>query len=205
MSRSSGIAYLLGVCALLAACGGRTKLLNPELFDGADDDDTPPLGSGKAGASSQGGLGTTGGSSGATGGKGSVPTGGATGTPQAGAPSEGGAGGSDQPPLSDHDYYVDPKLGSDDNPGTEDAPFKTIEHAAEVAIGGDTIWLAEGGYNWMTEPAFRADRIIYIADGVALRGRSQTPGYVDLMDQAEVSGRVVGGLEEFAQQPIRIS
>jgi len=44
-------------------------------------------------------------------------------------------------------YYVDPSLvGSDDQPGTFDEPFRTIHRAAEVVKPGDTVYLRHGYY-----------------------------------------------------------
>ncbi len=43
------------------------------------------------------------------------------------------------------DYYVSTK-GDDLNPGTLNAPFKTIQKAADVAIAGDTVYVRGGTY-----------------------------------------------------------
>ncbi|HYP99254.1 MAG TPA: DUF1565 domain-containing protein [Polyangiaceae bacterium] len=53
------------------------------------------------------------------------------------------------------DWYVDSLHGSDGNPGTFVAPFKTLERAAGVADGGDTVWLFNGTYDETTEPRFK--------------------------------------------------
>jgi hypothetical protein len=42
-------------------------------------------------------------------------------------------------------YFVDPN-GSDDEPGTAERPWSTINHAAEVAIAGDTVVIRGGRY-----------------------------------------------------------
>jgi len=42
-------------------------------------------------------------------------------------------------------YYVSPG-GDDGAPGTEDRPWATVQHAAETAVAGDTVVLAEGAY-----------------------------------------------------------
>lgn len=47
---------------------------------------------------------------------------------------------------SGHVYYVS-KNGNDNNPGTTDRPFKTIQKAANVAIAGDTVYVRQGTYN----------------------------------------------------------
>ncbi|NQU74692.1 MAG: DUF1565 domain-containing protein [Planctomycetes bacterium] len=51
-------------------------------------------------------------------------------------------------PLSAMEYYVDQKapLASDDNPGTDSQPFKTISAAAGIAQAGDTVWIKAGTY-----------------------------------------------------------
>lgn len=49
-------------------------------------------------------------------------------------------------------YYVDQghPQASDDNPGTEDLPWETIQHAADVAQPGDTIIVFPGSYGRVT-------------------------------------------------------
>jgi hypothetical protein len=47
--------------------------------------------------------------------------------------------------TSDCTRYVDP-TGSDENPGTQDQPWLTFHHAAEMAIAGDTVCLSAGIY-----------------------------------------------------------
>ena len=43
-------------------------------------------------------------------------------------------------------YYVS-NQGSDENPGTINSPFKTIQKAAYVVVGGDIINILEGSYH----------------------------------------------------------
>jgi hypothetical protein len=43
-------------------------------------------------------------------------------------------------------YYV-ATTGSDNSPGTQAQPWKTIQHAASVAVAGDTVLVAGGVYN----------------------------------------------------------
>jgi hypothetical protein len=45
-------------------------------------------------------------------------------------------------------YIVDQSapVAADDNPGTEDKPWKTVQHAADVAGPGDTVCVMEGNY-----------------------------------------------------------
>ena len=49
-------------------------------------------------------------------------------------------------------YYVAPN-GSDTNPGTEAAPFATLQHAAGVAVAGDTVLARQGVYNALVSPS----------------------------------------------------
>lgn len=42
-------------------------------------------------------------------------------------------------------YYV-AKNGRDTNPGTSDSPWLTIQHAAETAVAGDTVYIRAGTY-----------------------------------------------------------
>jgi parallel beta-helix repeat protein len=42
-------------------------------------------------------------------------------------------------------YYVSP-TGNDANPGTSAAPFRTINHAAQVAVAGDVVTIGAGEY-----------------------------------------------------------
>ncbi len=51
-------------------------------------------------------------------------------------------------------YYVDPVNGDDSNSGSEGLPFKTITHAVDVAISGETINLASGTYSEATGEIF---------------------------------------------------
>ncbi len=46
-------------------------------------------------------------------------------------------------------YVVDRNApgASDDNPGTEEKPFATVQKAAEVAKAGDTVYVMEGEYD----------------------------------------------------------
>ena len=53
-------------------------------------------------------------------------------------------------------YYVSPS-GNDSNPGTIDQPFKTIQHAADVAVAGETVLIRDGVYNEHVEPANSGD------------------------------------------------
>ena len=45
------------------------------------------------------------------------------------------------------DYYVDVAKGDDINPGTQEAPFKTIQHAVDLLASGETVYIKGGTYN----------------------------------------------------------
>ncbi len=49
-------------------------------------------------------------------------------------------------------YYVSP-TGSDNNPGTLEQPFKTIQKAAGLMVAGDTCFIREGQYRETVTPA----------------------------------------------------
>src|SRR5262249_977273 len=59
------------------------------------------------------------------------------------APSSQGAGTT---------YYVS-ATGTDSNPGTESAPFKTIQKAADIVNPGDTVIVNDGPYTGITSNA----------------------------------------------------
>ena len=64
-------------------------------------------------------------------------------------------------------YYVDKNhpQASDENPGTEDLPWKTINHAAEVLQAGDTVLVKEGRYNVGASPAWSVPAINPVNSG----------------------------------------
>ncbi|HYF40225.1 MAG TPA: DUF1565 domain-containing protein, partial [Gemmatimonadales bacterium] len=47
--------------------------------------------------------------------------------------------------VAQHAFYVDPR-GSDSNPGTRQAPFRTLQRAADAAGAGDTVIAKAGIY-----------------------------------------------------------
>lgn len=103
-----------------------------------------PSGGGAAGSDSGGAGGTSeGGAAGsASGARGGSPEGGA-----AGSDSGGAAGQIDCPPpwTGTGPYFVSPE-GRDDGPGTAEAPFRTIQRAADVVAAGDVVTVAGGLY-----------------------------------------------------------
>jgi len=65
------------------------------------------------------------------------------------------------------------KTGYDDASGTREAPFATLEHAASVAVSGETIAFLDGDYDASVAPSR-----ITIADGVDIA--AEDPGNVTL-------------------------
>lgn len=49
-------------------------------------------------------------------------------------------------------YYVDGSAGADENPGTQDKPFKTIQRAADVLQPGERVVVAAGVYREWVRP-----------------------------------------------------
>ncbi|WP_205865020.1 DUF1565 domain-containing protein [Planctomonas sp. JC2975] len=54
-------------------------------------------------------------------------------------------------PASSHAFYISPN-GSDSNPGTKDAPFKTLLKAQDAASAGDIVYIRGGLYNDFVVP-----------------------------------------------------
>lgn len=80
-------------------------------------------------------------------------------------------------------YYVAPN-GNDSNPGTLEAPFLTINHAAQLALPGDTVRVREGIYREWVNPAegglTPASRITYEAmpgEHVVIKGSEIVTGW----------------------------
>jgi hypothetical protein len=180
MAPLGSFVYAALAMSVLIGCGGRSPLFNGELEPAA-------AVAGAAGVTNPGGGGNSDNGGGTTG----QPTPGGAGSPVAGAPAAGGAS-IDPDPDPEPDapsslaYYIDPANGDDANPGTDLLPFKTIEHAASLATDGDTIWFEDGSYGWQTEPAFRDDVTIRIADGVELR--AVTAGAATLFSKVDNFG-----------------
>ena len=75
------------------------------------------------------------------------------------------------------DFHVAPN-GNDANPGTQTAPFRTLQHAANLAHPGDVITVHEGVYRERISPPRGGEsdtkRIVYQAppgEKVESRGR----------------------------------
>lgn len=85
--------------------------------------------------------------------------------------------------ISAKEYHVMP-TGSDAAPGTPEAPFKTINHAAQVALPGDTVTVHNGVYREWVDPLNGGEsdwkRILYrVADGekAELKGSEPVTGW----------------------------
>ncbi len=86
--------------------------------------------------------------------------------------------------LNAADYFVSQKSGSDKNPGTREAPFKTIQAAADIARPGDVVTVFEGVYREMVNPKFGGEsntrRIVYRAaegEKVQIKGSEVVSGW----------------------------
>mgnify|MGYP001098357366 CR=1 FL=1 len=81
--------------------------------------------------------------------------------------------------------YVDPLRGSDENPGTEQRPYRTLAHAVKQLTPGETLYLRGGTYyeHVTVSAQGTADQPITIAG---------YPGELAIID---------GGLREFFEQP----
>jgi len=85
-------------------------------------------------------------------------------------------------------FHVSPK-GSDDNPGTAEAPFCSIQHASDVAQPGDTITVHEGVYRERINPPRGGDseetRITYQAapgEQVSIKGSERIQNWQHLQE-----------------------
>ncbi len=106
------------------------------------------------------------------------------------------------------DYFV-AKYGSDVNPGTEDAPFLTINKAASVAYAGDTVTVREGVYReWVdpSHPGTESAPIVYQAaegEQVVITGFEEFGTWnrgVDGIWTAKVSNSVFGSRHPYQER-----
>ena len=86
-------------------------------------------------------------------------------------------------PITAKEYHVS-KSGNDKNPGTNEAPFLTIQAAADIAHAGDVITVHEGIYREWVNPQFGglndSIRIIYRAapgETVEIKGSEVITGW----------------------------
>jgi hypothetical protein len=100
--------------------------------------------------------------------------------------------------------------GSDQADGSESAPFRTINHAAQLAQPGDTVLVHEGEYREWVAPArgglSNTRRITYAAaagEHVVVKGSERITGWQPLSDgvwQADVPNELFGSFNPFAQE-----
>ncbi len=105
-------------------------------------------------------------------------------------------------------YYVSP-MGNDRAPGTLDAPFRTIGHAASIAQPGDTVRVREGVYREWVSPALGGlndgQRITYEAmpgEHPVIKGSEIIKGWTRLEDtvwQVTLENTLFGDWNPFAQ------
>lgn len=88
-------------------------------------------------------------------------------------------------PLSKGPAFFVSSTGNDKNPGTKDAPFKTIGHAVKQLKAGDTLYLRGGRY-------FENVRI-------SLAGKKNSP--ITIRSYPGEQASIDGGLSEFQEQP----
>jgi alpha-L-arabinofuranosidase len=86
------------------------------------------------------------------------------------------------------EFYVSP-AGNDQNPGTPAAPFRTIQHAADLAQPGDVITVRAGVYRERVSPPRGGEsdmkRIVYQAapgEKVAIKGSEVVKNWVKVQD-----------------------
>lgn len=159
------LVVVLGLCIL--GCGG-----------GDEKESGPVQASGGKGGAGTGGTGTGGTGSGGAGGEaGSATTGGWGVESCESAPSSLPSGPT---------FYVDPE-GDDENPGSESAPWRTIEKANQTLVAGDTVIVRSGTYAEVIRPgssgSSASERITYLAElgGAAIiTGGSDTDAIVEL-------------------------
>lgn len=93
-------------------------------------------------------------------------------------------------------YHVDQNhpQASDENPGTEQLPFRTVNKAAQVVRAGERVWIHSGVYREMVEPRYSGegpDRMI--AYEAAPGERAVLKGSRVLESKWERSARLIGG------------
>src|ERR1700690_2924753 len=79
-------------------------------------------------------------------------------------------------------YYVSTESGSDNNPGSQNQPWKTIQKAANSLTAGDTVIVQPGTYSErvkVTQSGASAAPITYQADGhVIMNGFTIKANYI---------------------------
>jgi hypothetical protein len=81
-----------------------------------------------------------------------------------------------QSPATTNNLYV-ATTGSDSNPGTASAPFRTIARAAQVALPDTTVWVAPGSYagGFRTSASGSAGKSIYYVSSTRWGARILPP------------------------------
>lgn len=107
------------------------------------------------------------------------------------------------------EYHVS-KTGSDQNQGTLQAPFLTINKAASLAVAGDTVTVHEGVYREWVKPKFKGlsdkRRITYQAaegEKVVIKGSEQLQDWEKVSDNvwnAMLPNTFFGDYNPFAQE-----
>ena len=154
-SRLPGVIFML-----LAACGSGETPGPAGGNSGSGGQSGNPAAGGTAGTGGAGGAAAAAGAGGAAGAPGGTGAGAATGGTGAAPGGSAGTGGSAGAAGSSGtngatgapgEYFVGPS-GNDVNPGTRQAPFKTLSKAHERAVAGNTIWVLPGtlAYNTPT-------------------------------------------------------
>jgi len=100
--------------------------------------------------------------------------------------------------------------GRDGNPGTRQAPFRTIQRAADVAQPGDTVTVHAGLYRERVNPPrggrSETERIVYQAapgEAVEIRGSEVVTGWTRVKEdlwKAEIPASVFGTFNPFADE-----
>lgn len=68
-------------------------------------------------------------------------------------------------------FFIHPQQGNDANAGTQAQPFKTLAHGLSLAIAGDTMRLAAGGYSALSGERFtNAGERVSVPAGVTILG-----------------------------------
>lgn len=87
-------------------------------------------------------------------------------------------------PASAKEYHIAAK-GNDNHPGTLNRPFKTINHAAQIAVAGDVITVHAGTYRELVVPKnggiSDSKRITYraaVGEKVIIKGSEQVKGWI---------------------------
>ncbi len=102
------------------------------------------------------------------------------------------------PPVSGTNYYVSPN-GNDSNNGSQQSPWATIQHAANVATAGATVHVAPGTYSGAitTQTSGTATaRIRFVSDaqwGAVIRATSVDIIWTNQGDYVDIEGFDIAG------------